>query len=121
MSWVRSGYCCRCGDCCVGDPFPKGNYPTDLWKRTPERPGACPLLHLHPGDPEGEASCLGHTGYAKTGEEDAYYLSGCNVWPSIPEHIQHLERCTYKFTWVPPPTTDEDEDDESNDRLVGDH
>jgi hypothetical protein len=22
MPWLRSGYCCKCGECCVGDPFP---------------------------------------------------------------------------------------------------
>src|SRR5215831_3626305 len=90
MAWIRSGSCTRCGDCCIGDPYPDKDDPncSELMKRTPEQPGRCPLLHFHIGAPEGDCSCLGHVGYAAAGQEDPYYMSGCIDWPSVPDHIK---------------------------------
>jgi hypothetical protein len=79
-SWRREGECSRCGDCCRGD-F------TDPHS-TPDVP--CPLLRR---DAAGVAACAGWG-------EHPYYLSGCNVWPSKPEHIADMPRCTYRFVKV---------------------
>lgn len=73
--WRREGYCCQCGDCCIGD-FETG-----------EGDGPCPLLKRMTAD---KAIC--------SDRQHWYYLRGCNVWPSKPEHIKDLPRCTYKFT-----------------------
>jgi len=88
--WKRSGYCCRCGDCCIGDPF---NGEEGL----PAIEGRCPLFRFH-HTPDGneEGLCIGH----EPPNQHPYYLNGCNVWPSDPRHIAHLPRCTYKFEWV---------------------
>ncbi len=99
MAWVRSGYCCRCGDCCAGDPY--GGNPDDptrseVMKRTPPVAGMCPLYELHHGAPEGEGFCIGH----EPPNQDPYYLAGCNVWPSDPSNIVNYPNCTYTFTWV---------------------
>ena len=102
MSWVRSGYCCRCGDCCIGDPYPDKDDPacTHLMRvHKPERPGRCPLLQFHIGAPQGDTSCVGHIGMVPEGSEDPYYMSGCNVWPTVPDHIKDYPRCTYSFEW----------------------
>ncbi len=80
MTWVREGECCQCGDCCRGNPFvPDGD---------PNEP--CPLLSLVKAN--GARVCTGHGVHP-------YYLMGCNVWPTIPEHVAHLERCTYTWRW----------------------
>jgi len=78
--WIRKGECCRCGECCrSGDPF--------LGQRgEPAIPGACPLLELLP---DGLHACADR--------EDSYYLNGCNVWPSQPEHIADYPSCSYTF------------------------
>ena len=83
MAWVRSGECCKCGDCCRGNPRPTE------WADAPN--GDCPLLGILRTD--GTRLCRGH------GVND-YYLSGCVSWPSVPAHIQDYARCTYKFEWV---------------------
>jgi len=97
MAWVRSGECCQCGECCRGDPFEHGEDDprrSELMRQRsaqpPERPGACPLLTYKS---TGEALCLGHG-------TDPYYLSGCNVWPSVPGHIADCPSCTYSFVWA---------------------
>jgi len=95
MSWVRSGYCCRCGQCCVGDPFTDDNRP-----RTAAVAGYCPLFEFHHGAPEGDGFCTGHTGAVPPGQENWYYMSGCNVWPDNPGQIADKPACTYTFTWV---------------------
>lgn len=51
----------------------------------------CPLLRRT--DDTTQATCAGHG-------VDPYYLAGCNVWPSKPEHIAHLTRCSYRFVQV---------------------
>lgn len=81
MAWLRTGECCKCGDCCRGNPFvPDGD---------PNEP--CPLLGVVRKD--GTRLCTGHG-------VDPYYLSGCNVWPTIPEHVAKYSRCSYRFEWV---------------------
>jgi hypothetical protein len=99
MSWVRTGECCQCGDCCIGYPFAGDDSDKEnprcselMRTRQPEQPGRCPLLTFHIGAPQGDTSCLGHDG-------DPYYLSGCVVWPSHPDHIRDYPRCSYSFAW----------------------
>lgn len=78
--WRREGECCRCGECCRGgDPF-------NGTEGAPEIPGACPLLRLLPN---GLHACSDrrHPGY----------LNGCNVWPTMPEHVAAYPSCTYVF------------------------
>ena len=102
MSWIRSGYCCRCGQCCAGNIYeadPNNPNWSEAMKRTPPVEGMCPLFELHKGAPEGEGFCIGHTGAVPEGQEDPYYLQGCNVWPSDPHCIAEYDRCTYTFTW----------------------
>lgn len=82
MSWVRSGECCQCGACCKGtDPFLGELGP-------PPVPGYCALYRLF-GD---HGHCAGHEA-----PEHPYYLKGCNVWPSIPDHIKEYPLCSYTF------------------------
>jgi hypothetical protein len=78
--WRRTGECNGCGECCrSGDPF--------LGQRgLAEVPGACPLLRLDGG----LYRCKGHG-------KDKYYLAGCNVWPSVPDHIVDYPSCSYEF------------------------
>lgn len=81
--YIRSGECCRCGECCrSGDPF-NGEM------GEPAIEGACPLLALLP---DGVHAC--------TDRQHPYYLSGCNVWPSHPDHIVNYPSCSYKFEAV---------------------
>lgn len=102
MTWVRSGYCCRCGDCCVGDPF-EGDldapHRSELMKRIPRVAGYCPLYEIRDEGFEYKGFCAGHIGAAPPGKEDSYYMSGCNVWPDNPSQIADKPRCTYKFEW----------------------
>jgi len=78
--WIRKGECNRCGECCSsGDPFLGA-------MGEPEIPGACPLLALLP---EGFHICKDR--------RHPYYLAGCNVWPSQPEHIVDYPSCSYTF------------------------
>jgi len=82
MSWKREGYCCQCGECCRGrDPF-------DGELGPPPVAGFCALYRIV----DGKGSCSDRT--------HRYYLNGCNVWPSIPEHVSNYPRCTYTFTEV---------------------
>lgn len=74
VKWERSGYCCQCGECCVGCHFTKKN------------DGYCMYLKWLSKD---RGVCTGrHTDYNK---------NGCAHWPSQPWHIDHLPKCTYKF------------------------
>lgn len=77
MPWVRSGECCKCGDCCAGDPF------------TGSAQGFCPLSAPQA---DGTRIC--------TGRAHPYYLAGCVDWPSTPEQIADKPRCSYTFAWV---------------------
>lgn len=58
------------------------------WKDAPD--GMCPLLDVTRAD--GTRLCKGHG-------VDRYYLSGCNVWPTIPAHVAAYSRCTYTWRW----------------------
>jgi len=81
MAWVREGECNRCGECCKsGDPFGGA-------EGIGEFPGACPLLVTV----DGNLAC--------SNRQHPYYLAGCNVWPSIPEHIVDYPSCSYTFEW----------------------
>jgi hypothetical protein len=95
MPWVRGGYCCRCGQCCVGDPFDDTNRP-----RTAVVAGYCPLFEWHMNAPEGPGFCAGHTGVVPPGQENPYYLAACSTWPDDPHCIANYDKCTYTFTWV---------------------
>jgi len=79
--YVRSGECCRCGQCCWGDPF--GGEMGE-----PSIKGACPLLALHDGV------------YTCTNRQHPYYLNGCNVWPTHPGQIADKPGCSYRFERV---------------------
>jgi hypothetical protein len=96
MPWVREGYCCRCGECCVGDP----------WVGNPEeRPrkavvaGYCPLFEWHHGAKEGKGFCAGHIGAVPQGKENKYYMNACRLWPDDPMQIKDKPSCTYTFRW----------------------
>lgn len=77
-TWKRTGYCCKCGECCRGNPF------------TGEEHGYCPLLKALE---DGTFNC--------TDRQHPYYLQGCNVWPQRPEQITDKPKCTYKFERMP--------------------
>jgi hypothetical protein len=81
MTWVREGYCCKCGQCCRGgvDGMPE------------QADGACPYLKAAVS---GERLCAIHN------TVDTYWSRGCNVWPSVPHHIKDYDRCTFTFRWV---------------------
>jgi hypothetical protein len=78
VRWVRSGECCRCGECCRGDPF-LGQ------EGEPAIQGACPLLRHADGV------------YACSDRQHPYYLSGCNVWQTLPDQIADKPGCSYTF------------------------
>ena len=82
MTWVREGYCCRCGDCCRG---PIDGLPA-------QADGACPYLGAKHGE---ERLCTIHD------TVDTYWAKGCNVWPAHPSNIAGLSRCTFTFREVP--------------------
>lgn len=82
MAWIREGECNRCGECCKsGDPF---NGEEGM---NPQFPGVCPLYR----ELNGVGEC--------TNRQHHYYLNGCAVWPSQPEHIQDYPSCSYTFRW----------------------
>lgn len=80
MAWIREGECCKCGDCCHGDPFVSDSGPEQV----------CPLLGLI--QPDGTRLCTGYGVHP-------YYLQGCVVWPTIPEHTANYPRCTFTWRW----------------------
>jgi hypothetical protein len=69
-------------------------------RRPPPVAGMCPLYELHVGDPNGAGFCIGHTGAVPVGQEDPYYLAGCNIWPTHPTNIENYPSCSYTFAWV---------------------
>ncbi len=79
--WVREGYCCHCGDCCIGSP-PGEAEPVE---------GMCPRLIA---GPEGTRLCGVH------GTDHAYWNAACSQWPSDPHCITKYDRCTFTFRWV---------------------
>jgi hypothetical protein len=79
--YVREGECCRCGQCCFGDPF-EGEMGLAAI------PDACPLLRFHDGT------------FACSDRRHPYYLNGCNVWPTHPDQIADKPGCSYRFELV---------------------
>lgn len=82
VTYERSGYCCRCGECCVGDP-------SDGTIGEPAVEGYCPLYRILP-DMKGWCS----------DREHMIYKQGCNVWPTNPNQISDKPSCTYQFKVV---------------------
>jgi hypothetical protein len=76
------GECCRCGDCCKGDPF-NGELGAAAVA------GYCPLYRVSADG----GHCIGYGVHS-------YYLGGCNVWPQRPEQIADKPNCTYRFEWA---------------------
>lgn len=76
--WIREGYCCKCGQCCRG--------PID--GKPAQADGACPYLGPLNGK---ERLCTIHNTVG------TYWAAGCNVWPSVPHHIQDYPLCTFRF------------------------
>jgi hypothetical protein len=81
-TFARTGECCRCGECCVDDPF-EG----ELGEATVH--GMCPLYRLL-DDGKGHCSDRVHP----------YYLNGCNVFPTHPGQIADKPGCSYSFEKV---------------------
>lgn len=80
MTWIREGYCCKCGDCCAGNPF------------TGENVGMCPKLN---DEKDGMRTCSVH------GTDNFYWNIACKLWPTIPEHTAPYSRCTFTWRWQP--------------------
>lgn len=91
-TWLREGNCGQCGVCCVtGNPVPHlGPGPVE---------NACFYFRweVEPTETEpGRGVCSDLT--------NDYRLSGCNSWPTKPEHIAPYKSCTYTFReWMPTP------------------
>jgi hypothetical protein len=87
----RTGRCNRCGNCCddieniFKDVDGNGNAPGI----EPVVPGKCAYFRWME---DGLAGCVGR--------DTLYYKNGCNVWPTIPEHIQDYPDCAFKFEVV---------------------
>lgn len=77
--WERTGHCCRCGDCCKGNPF------------TGEPGGYCPLFAV-----VWDKTREGWQGHC-TDRQHPYYLNACVSWPSHPDQIADKPHCTYQF------------------------
>jgi hypothetical protein len=84
MPWQRMGECCQCGECCRGDPFAGELGP-------PPVSGFCALYRIV----DGHGHCSGH----EPPNVHRYYLGGCNIWPTVPEHITAYPSCSYRFEW----------------------
>ncbi len=84
ITWERSGSCCGCGDCCVGDPYSEATdvyCPHFVWGKMP--------TETVPG-----------FGWC-AGRDSPYYNAGCNVWPQDPSEIADKVHCSYVFTQIP--------------------
>ena len=84
MTWIRSGECNRCGECCVGDPFNGEEGPASV-------PGFCPFYRIV----DGIGACCDRT--------NAYYLAACRDYPTDPQQISECPSCSYTFSWVDDP------------------
>lgn len=76
-TWRRTGACCRCGECCVGDPY------------DPEATGMCSHFVW-----EDEVAKVGRC----DGRDSAYYLAGCAVYPQYPDQVADKPGCSYVFS-----------------------
>lgn len=74
--WRRTGYCCGCGACCVGDP--EDSKAVMCSKFVPNADGI-----------GGKCSVYGGSYW--------YYQSACKHWPGHPSAIKDKPECTYKF------------------------
>lgn len=74
--YKRTGYCCKCGECCL-----------------PVIP--CPHLSMSMENGVQVGNCL-----IRNDMSYGAYIIGCISWPSEPDHIKGLEKCTYKFEVV---------------------
>lgn len=84
LTVIRTGECCRCGDCCT-DPDRDTERETGLAQSVP---GYCVYFRWIV---EGVLSkCVGR--------DSAYYKRGCNVFPAEPKPT--LTRCSYTFVEV---------------------
>jgi hypothetical protein len=82
--YLRTGYCCRCGQCCVGNPFSEDDNEPE-----PVVENYCPIFRwLEEG--------VGHC----SNREHPYYLRGCVDWPTHPGQITDKPGCTYEFTEI---------------------
>lgn len=75
--WERTGYCCQCGECCLGCPFTRqiDKYCIYLKQITSDR-------------------------FICTGRHTDYHKVACSKWPVLPAQIKHLPKCTYKFKQI---------------------
>lgn len=91
--WKRTGYCNRCGNCCVDIEnifqTEDGNF----------QPISEPLVQVVPGkcayfrwDENGLGTC--------TGRDTAYYHAGCKFLPAIEAHMIEWSGCNYTFEKV---------------------
>jgi len=101
MPWVRSGSCCRCGQCCRGSPWAGPDEDRDaVAQGAPPRAAAvngyCHLFEWRRGAPEGDGFCVGH----EPPKQHLYYLKACQTWPTHPEQIKDKEQCSYRFEWM---------------------
>lgn len=84
----RTGHCSRCGQCC--DDI------ENIFKDVDGNGNAPGLVQVVPGKcayfrwmEDGLAGCVGR--------DTVYYNNGCNVWPTIPQHISEYPGCTFVF------------------------
>lgn len=89
----RTGFCNRCGQCCIDT---KNLFQTHDGNGNPideplkqEVPGMCAYFRWRE---DGLGEC--------TGRNTQYYLNGCALWPSIPEHTENYDKCGYKYEWI---------------------
>lgn len=80
-TYLRTGECCRCGECCTGDPF-------DGSEGISVVPGTCPLYRIV----EGRGHC--------SNRKHPYYLQGCVNFPEHPSQIADKPSCSYKFELI---------------------
>lgn len=92
MAWVRKGECNRCGDCCKsGDPF-NGELGEGEIK------GVCPMFKVVNG--LGTCKVKSREVLANSHIYLENYIKSCEIWPSIPEHVELYPNCSYSFEWV---------------------
>lgn len=87
--WIRSGECCRCGECCQNfNPWESASKDIIAGSIAPERTvaNACPLFAWQ----EREGFCRGH-------QKHPVYMKLCKDWPRYPNDIKDFPSCTYSF------------------------
>lgn len=88
--WKRTGYCNRCGVCCVDEEnvfqTHDGNYEPISQPLEQVVPGKCAYFRW---DENMLGMCLGR--------DTKYYQEGCKLQPTKIEHVQQWPGCTYSF------------------------